>query len=109
MEGTAQPGGIRRGPKGGGIQGWGGTFRDSRRLKPLQGAGGHRRGWHWVPARLVLVGGSSRLRMGGNGASRLTLTITLGEEKAFGCNGYFSPGPWSGGGYCPFFYFRAAP
>lgn len=31
------------------------------------------------------------LRVGRNAASRLTLTITLGEEKAFGCNEYLIP------------------
>lgn len=36
--------------------------------------------------------------MSGNAASRLTLTITLREQKAFGCDEYFIPGPPSDGG-----------
>lgn len=45
---------------------------------------------------------------GGNAASRLTLTITLGEEKAFGCNEYFGPGV-VGGGFAPSFVFMLLP
>lgn len=69
-----------------------------------------RGGWHWPPGS-GFWGGSSPpspcLRMGRNAASRLTLTITLGEEKAFGCLEYRLPGPEVLGGYFPFFY--AAP
>lgn len=53
-------------------------------------------GGHWPPG-FRLVGGSSPPRccprVGRNAASRLTLTITLGEEKALGCYEYFLPGP----------------
>lgn len=59
---------------------------------------------------LRLVGGSSPpsrcLREGGNAASRLTLTITLGEEKALGCDEYFLPEVLRG--YFPL-YFYATP
>lgn len=95
MEGTPQPGGIRRGPQGGDIQGWGGHLEAAERLKPLQGWGVTAGGGTGLPPG---SSNPSRLRMGGNAASRLTLTITLGEEKAFGCDELFSPGPWSGGG-----------
>lgn len=39
MEGTAQPGGIRRGPKGGGIQGWGGHLETADGLSHSRGLG----------------------------------------------------------------------
>lgn len=101
MEGwTPKSGSIRHGTKGGGIEGWGGGGRleTANGLSHPGEAGGSRRGRGVaLAARLGLVGGSSPLsyclRVGGNAASRLTLTITLGEEKAFGCNGYFVPGP----------------
>lgn len=107
LGGAPKSGGIRCGPKGGGIKG-GDTFRDSKWLKPpRRGWGQPPGGWHCPPGS-GWGGGSSPasrcLRMGRNAASRLTLTITLGEEKAFGCNEYFLFGPRSvgGGGGCIF-------
>lgn len=89
----------------------GATFRDSKRLKPPW------RGWGWAPGRVALatglrlVGGLSPprccLREGGNAASRLTLTVTLGEEKPLGCDEYFLPEML--GSYFPLLYFNATP
>lgn len=101
-----EPGGIRRGPKGGVTDGWKGTSETASASPERLGVATE--GRMALATGLSLVGASSPRsccpRVGRDGAARVTLTVTLGAEKALGCEGCSAPGPPSSWG-CSFLLF----